>query len=318
MTNRSNELNLWVQEKMQEGYSWEKIKDLCSSPGSPLLKQLTPKGISYSDWAEFATEKERADSAVLLVAFFDQDAQNQQTIKSWLLQYTMRRKTDLERIWFTDDDMMDCLGKYAGGYHIAFISLDHPQGSQIGQRLYDVNPDCLICYYRKSRCRLEPLLHSRPYDFFTWAEGEAAFYARLDDMIGRVIASSNVFCYETKKLLYCYPVRNIQYFQSDLKYIHITTVLGNNATIYARMSDIKQALSEQNLLMYFVQIHKSYLVNRSVVREIDKQKHTVLLVSGEELPISDKYYKETIRELRSGSILFNNSVLSRYSAADNF
>ena len=252
--------------------------------------------------AEDLSRKEKAASAIVLIAFFDQNVQHQKEIKRWLTRYTMQRETDLERIWFTSSDAVEKLEKYAGGFHIAFISLDDGNGQRIGQKIYDLNPDCLICYYRSCPCRLEPLLNSRPYAYFSWADGEQALKTKLDDMIERVVFSSNTFCYETKKALYCYPVKNIQYFQSNLKYVHIKTFLGNDAIVYAKMSEIVQGLTERNLHIQFIQIHKSFVVNRSAIQGLNKQDHTVVLSSGEALPISDTYYQRTVKLIQRNSL----------------
>lgn len=187
--------------------------------------------------------------------------------------------------------------KYAMCFHIAFISLDDPAGMEVGQALYDTNPDCIICYYKHTPCDLSKLLHSRPYEFFTWSQGKGAFLAKLADMIGRTIVSPNMFSFETKKILYCYPVGNIVYFQSNLKYVHIKTVLGNDADIYAKLSEIEQNLHDSGLYPLFIRTHKSFLVNRANISAVNKQNHTLKLSTGESIPVSDAYYKAVIREL---------------------
>ena len=48
--------------------------------------------------AEDLSRKEKAASAIVLIAFFDQNVQHQKEIKLWLTRYTMQRETDLERI----------------------------------------------------------------------------------------------------------------------------------------------------------------------------------------------------------------------------
>lgn len=310
MESKSNEFHQWMRRKHGEGYSWEEIKNFCSSPEiAPEAffdlaegTRIHPGDLAGSECLELISREARTNSAVVLLAIFDQNPQHQQEIKRWLSLYVMQRDADLERIWFTGADSADKLGKYARGFHIALVSLDDPDGRSIGQRIYDANPDCLICYYRERPCRLEPLLHSRPYDFFVWQDGGQALHAKLDDMIQRAVFSSNSFCYETKKQLLCYPVRNIQYFQSDLKYVHIRTFVGNDATVYAKMSGIASDLAKQKLEMHFLQIHKSFIVNRSAIRNLNKQNHTVELSSGETIPISDSYYKDTVMKIKNGKM----------------
>lgn len=313
MESREPEIRQWILDRHGEGYSWEELERLGtpSEKTSEVLgsvnakEKIIPWNIGSSDWQKMIAREKRAHSAIVLVAIFDRDIQQQQQIRNWLTHYAMYRETDFERMWFTGPDSLNKIEKYAGAFHIALVSLDDLSGQSIGQKIYDTNPDCLICYYRKSPCKLEQLLNSRPYNYFSWLDGEKSLLTMLDNMIERVVFSSNVFCLDTKKLLYCYPIRNIQYFQSDLKHIHIKTVVGNDAIVYAKMSQILDSLAVQKLQAHFLQIHKSFVVNRSAIRQLNKQEHMIVLSTGEKIPISDAYYKETIKSIQNSFIMNN-------------
>ncbi len=300
----NNTWNHWIMTQVQEGHSWEDITNLCVSSGQSEIvferlrdeNGLSPQNLRFSEWPFYVEQLRRADKADTLVAIFDCNAENRAKLKQWFLSYSMRRSTDLERICFYEDPL-EKVERYAMGFHMALISLDDQNGTAIGYRLCECNPDCIICYYANSHPDFLPLLHSRPYDFFLWAEGEASFANKLDDMLCRVVNSKNVFCYETKKVLFCYPVKNLLYFQSELKNVHIKTVIGNDAVICAKLTDIAEALSQQRLLDQFIRVHKSFLVNRNLIQRVSKQDHTVYLTTGHQVPISDAYYKAVIETL---------------------
>lgn len=288
----------WIAKQIQEGYSWEEVKDLCASSFERLQAEngFMPQDLQFSEWPSYVERQRRASLADTLIAIFDQNLKNRSRLKEWLLRYSMQRSVDLERVWFYED-ALNKVERYAMGFHIAFISLDDPDGASIGLRLYESNPDCMICYYADVLCELAPLLHSRPYDFFLWHEGEAGFINKLDGMLFQAVSAKNMFCYETKKLLCCYPVKNLLYFQSNLKYIHIKTVMGNDTDLYAKLADIEASLAQQGLLDQFIRVHKSFLVNRRLIRRINKPDHTAVLVTGEQVPVSDAYYKTVLRTL---------------------
>lgn len=44
----------------------------------------------------------------------------------------------------------------------------------------------------------------------------------------------------------------------------------------------------------FVRVHQSYLINKTEILLIDKQKKTVRLSNGEDVYISKAHYKETL------------------------
>lgn len=296
--------NNWISIQFRDGHTWEEIEGLCVPPGQSEKRfcelqsiGIIPAGFSFSEWKQYVHTQRQVSSASTLVAIFDRNPKNRDTLKRWLLDFSMGRVTDIERLWFSDERAMRNVAKYAACFHIGFVSLDDPMGLEIGQALYDANPDCIICYYKNTPCDLSALLHSRPYEFFTWPQGKDAFQEKLGDMIERTVFSANMFSFETKKILYCYPVRNILYFQSDLKYVHIKTALGNDAGIYAKLSEIEQNLRDSNLYPLFIRTHKSFLVNRASINEVNKQNHTLQLSTGESVPVSDAYYKTVIREL---------------------
>lgn len=299
-----NTWSYWITQKIQEGYSWEDVKHLCVAPehAEATFNRLQtenvflPPNLQFSDWPAYIERHNRASRADTLVAIFDRSAEHRAQMKEWLLRHSMRRSTDLDRLWFYEDALSK-VERYATGFQIAFISLDDPDGTAIGFRLYECNPDCIICYYADAPRELTPLLHSRPYDFFLWHEGEAGFIDKLDNMLFQVVNAKNMFCYETKKLLCCYPVKNLLYFQSDLKHIHIKTVVGNDTDLYAKLADIETSLAQQGLLNQFIRVHKSFLVNKQLIQHINKQNHTATLVTNEQVPISDAYYKTIIRAL---------------------
>lgn len=296
--------NDWISKKFRDGHTWEEIEGLCvpldqSEKEFYELQSIgdIPAGFSFSEWKQYVHTRKQVSSAITLAAIFDRDPKNWNTIEQWILDDSMGRVTDIERLRFSEESAMRNATKYAMCFHIAFISLDDPAGMEVGQTLYDTNPDCVICYYKRERCDLSALLHSRPYEFFTWSQGKNAFQEKLDDMIGRTIVSANMFSFETKRILYCYPVRNIVYFQSNLKYVHIKTALGNDADIYAKLSEIEQNLHDSNLYSLFIRTHKSFLVNRASINAVNKQNHTLQLSTGDSIPVSDAYYKTVIREL---------------------
>lgn len=297
--------NSWISMQFQGGHTWDEIENLCVPPDQSekifrdlqSIHEIIPADFLFSEWKQYVRTRKQVSSANVLVAIFDLNPENRKMLKQWLLDFSMGRMTDLERLWFSDESAMKNVARYAACFHIAFISLDDSMGIELGQMLYDSNPDCIICYYKRTPCDLSQLLHSRPYEFFTWSRGKSAFLAKLEDMIERTVFSANTFSFETKKMLYCCSARNILYFQSDLKYVHIKTVLGNDAAIYAKLSAVERNLQDSGLAPQFIRSHKSFLVNRSRINAVNKQNRTLELSTGESVPISEACYKTVVREL---------------------
>lgn len=233
----------------------------------------------------------------MYIAFFDSDKNSIKTIRDRLIKYTVLNDTELDVLWFEEVSVEKVI-KYVSAISIAFISLDCEELSEIGIKIAELNPNCYICYYKSSECDLLPILHSRPYDFFLSEQDEKSFTERLSYIINEYIKSKNVFYHETKRGLWCYPVINILYLQSEMKYVNIITLDGKKESIYAKLSEIEKEINEQGNRDCFVRVHKSYIVNAFHVKGIDKTNHMVHFYSGDDIPISDAYYKEAVNKFK--------------------
>ena len=231
---------------------------------------------------------------MICLAVFEPDPSRKATIKDWLVRYTVQRNCEMELLWFVDGDPIPKVEKHAERIQIALIGLDYGKGFEIGQTLYEKNPDCRILYYGSAEYDLEPLLSSRPISFYLWANGREVFLEKLDKAYDDVLLTHTTFRYETKNRVYLLPKRNILYFQSDLRYVNICLRSEERPRILAKLSEIEQLAGDA-----FVRIHKSYLVNPKHVLWMDKKNHLVLLTNGEQLPVSDAQYEKACEKFRA-------------------
>ena len=250
-------------------------------------------------------ERKRAD---MNIAFFEKNEQSWIKLKEWLCEYTIRKDMDFSVLRFYRKDAAEVLFKYAIGISFAFISPDHEESMKIGKALARLNPHCYICYYAQKPCEFQPFLHTRPFDFYFGIRYQNDMDTVMDAMLSEYIQSSGTFLYETRRSFLYYPIKNIAYFQSDLKYVHVIETnripnemqeQENTHRLYARLSDIEAELEKQKTAWCFVRIHKSYLVNQYHIASVDKQNHSVQLTNDEILPISASFYNEAIGKIRS-------------------
>lgn len=234
----------------------------------------------------------------MYIAFFDSDKNNTLKFHDWLVRYTVSNNIELDILWF-ENASAEKVSRYASAISIAFISLNCPESLETGLKISQINPDCYICYYKSEKCDLIPVLNSRPYDFFIYDQNENSFIKLLGEIINSYIKSKNVFCYETKRGVWCFPIRNILYLQSDMKYVNVITLKGENVSIYVKLAEIEEKMYEQENHNFFIRVHKSYIVNALHIKAINKTNHTVHLFSDEEIPISDAYYKDAVNKLKA-------------------
>lgn len=238
---------------------------------------------------------------MICAAVFEKKEKSRELLREWLVRYLVQSNRELNLLWFTGDMTREKLDRYASGIDFALISLDGEEGRKAGALLYEKNPECRICYYRSGPCALEPLLPTRPAAFFLQEQGEPEFQKILGRILEELSGAKDIFFYEGRKEMYCLPMAQILYLQSDLKYVQIHSRTRGDLRLFSKLSSLEGRLDGR-----FVRIHKSYIVNSSYVEAVDKKKHMVRLSDGEQLPVSDAWYERTLerfREMKNGTVL---------------
>lgn len=237
------------------------------------------------------------------VGVYETDPCRRGIMRERIVRYAMQADFDISLLYITDAASRTEVAKYADRMQIALLCMDSPEYMELGRQIYQSNPDCRICFYKSDSCDLEPVLETRPIGFYRYEKlaqppqlpqgrghEDREFMGKLDRIVRDVLASGGVFRYETRKNMFLLPLRNILYFQSDLKYVDIRLLEHPDQRIYGKLSDMEQALERDNLADRFVRIHKSYLVNIRHITLLDKVTHSVVLTNGEQLPISSIQY----------------------------
>lgn len=244
---------------------------------------------------------------MICVAVLEPNAKRLQELRNLLCLFTMQRNCELDLLIFTDKNPIAKLEKYEKKIQIALISLDNEYGEEIGKYLYERNQDCRICYYREKPCEIENLLPTRPIAFYLWNTARVEsfqkyheiykvhteFFQKFNEIYEEVLFTNTTFRYETKSRLYVIAKQNILYFRSDLRYVDVFVVHGENSRILVKLTELEPLAGDG-----FVRVHKSYLVNSKYVLWVDKKKHSVVLSNGEQIPVSDAQYEHVCEKLR--------------------
>ena len=239
----------------------------------------------------------------MVVAVIEKDETRLKQMRKRLMGYALQYDRDFELICFTGDNVNEAIRKYILRISIVFISYDS-EAYLLGQSISRLNPECLLCYYG-SGFDVRRVLHSRPFEFMSWSNSESAVSEVMNAMWDEYIQMKAMFTFRSRKSIQQYPIRNILYFQSDLKHVVIRLAKAESTLfpvekedrLYIKLSEIEDLLREQQVLWRFIRIHKSYLVNLIYIYCVNKQTHTIRLISGEELPVSETYYKSMFEKL---------------------
>ena len=99
------------------------------------------------------------------------------------------------------------------------------------------------------------------------------------------------------------PQENIVYIASEDKYITIVYDNDKKKTVRFAISRAQKLLSHQLL----VRCHHRFIVNLTKIKELTGNHSGIVLLSGEQLPISRNYRKSFIKELKTICCVFEKN-----------
>ena len=180
---------------------------------------------------------------------------------------------------------------------LAFVNAaDIQKAEQIGNLLYQTNPTCALTYHgdcvpqdiQELISYFSKLFPARPILYLDSPRGND-FYQALCTLCNRG-ACQKRFVWETKGVKYRVSYDSILYFRSDRNYVIMRLKNENEYSFLGKLANVEQQLPAD----LFVRVHQSYLINKTEILLIDKQKKTVRLSNGEDVYISKAHYKETL------------------------
>lgn len=200
-----------------------------------------------------------------------------------LLRYSCEKgvKLDID-VFFSGDSLVDYLCK-GNNVDILFLDIEIPgfNGIIVGDYIRRVmeNEQIFIIYISSKEQYALQLFQNRPFDFLVKPLNEIKIFNIIDN-IYRIIGKSNRdFEYQNKGNVFRIPYRDILYFQSEGRRIHIV-MCHEIKNFYGKLTEIEKKLPAY----LFLNIHKSYLINFNYVSEYTYE--WVKMVNGDILNIS--------------------------------
>lgn len=114
-----------------------------------------------------------------------------------------------------------------------------------------------------------------------------------------VISGKRVFRHESRTQILQLKYREIDYFESEYRIVHIHRTDGTYETITAKLDEVEALLPPDS----FCRCHKSYLVNLENIAAVNKSKKTVLFQSGAQVFSSKALYPALIAALK-GDVVY--------------
>lgn len=175
-------------------------------------------------------------------------------------------------------------------FDLLFLDIEMPgkNGVEVGQYVRQCLEDEItdIVYISSKTHYAMRLFQCRPLDFLVKPITYEAIRRVMDIMIKRSGMRMELFEYSCDRMVRKVLVRDIMYFYSDNKSIHMVLNTGEERRFGGKLNQVAEKLSSS----VFLRIHKSYLVNHNYVSEYFPDK--VRMTNGAELNISKANRKE--------------------------
>lgn len=169
-------------------------------------------------------------------------------------------------------------------YDVLFLDIVMPgiDGISLARELRELDKDMLIVFITSKIEFMQAGYEVRAFRYLLKDQIDEGLPKIWNDIIKELLDRQDAyFSYEFERKVYRLPIRDILYFESNLRRIVVHTEASENATLYGKLDDLSVKYSS------FIRVHKSYLINRRYIRMISAG--SVVLSNGEVLPVSRKY-----------------------------
>lgn len=226
---------------------------------------------------------------MLCIGICDDNRESCSILEKMLMHYGKERQLALDvHVWYTGEELCNFLEKGNDTLDALFldINLNTTDGIQVGNFIREKldNYETKIVYISADSSYAMELFRMQPIAFLI----KPLKHEKLSETMEYIEVLSEkrngLFEYYVKGLYFKVPFKDICYFSSQNKSVHV--ILKAEERIYnGKLKDVVKCVPGN-----FVQIHQSYLVNFEYVLECTSQ--AVKLQDGTVLPISQPYRKE--------------------------
>ena len=161
------------------------------------------------------------------------------------------------------------------------IELSGMNGLETAERIREIDWHVPLVYVTYYESYMIDTFCVTPSGFIVKPVDAREFEKTFKRICMRLMDKDEYYRFQYDKKPYKIPLRDIKYFESNLRQIEIVWE-GGRCRLYKKMQEIEEELGEYG--RHFLRVHRSYLVNYSYVEKLTY--YYVMLETGEKLPIS--------------------------------
>ena len=213
-------------------------------------------------------------------------------MENLLLEYSKKRKVKIEvEIFYTGEDLTKYL-KNGNQFDLIFldIELKTTTGIAVGTKIRNELDDHIvkIVFITSKNGYEKELFDVQPFNFLPKPIDEVKFEKCMDLAVKLLEQDNNYFEYKKGYDIYKLRIKEILFFEKELKKIKVVTENGEDC-FYDTLENVYNRLPDN-----FVAPHGSFLVNFDKI--ICSAKEYVTMTNGQQIPVSQRNLKK-IREM---------------------
>lgn len=178
-------------------------------------------------------------------------------------------------------------------YDIIFldIEMENMDGISTARNIRKFSKDVILIYISGYDNYLKELFEVEPFRFLSKPVNVDKFKVYFNQALEKIGENEGFFQYIYKRELIKVPFKNIVYFESVSRLVHIHLNDGSVRQFYGKISDIEKSMKNDRFI--FLRIHQSFLINYKYVKRIS-YSYVIMHLGNEEveLKISEKKQKE--------------------------
>lgn len=186
---------------------------------------------------------------------------------------------------YSDGDMLVTDIEKGHRYDLIFldIEMERVNGINAARHIRRMDRSALLIYVSGYEQYFKELFEVEPFRFLSKPVDGAKFRKYFHDACARIGETEAYYRFSFNKKIGKVAVRDIVYFESRNRIVHIFMADGSVERFYGKLNDVEKELSEGR--HEFLRIHQSYLVNYSYIGRMGFSEVIVVMGDGQENPL---------------------------------
>lgn len=214
---------------------------------------------------------------MIRIAICDDDNNFVGELETMILREASKIGFGAETETYSDGDTLVADMKKGYRYELIFmdIEMERVDGINAARQIRQIDRSTLLIYVSHYEQYLKELFEVEPFRFLLKPVDEARFQKYFLDACSRIGETEVYYRFTFNKERRKVAVRDIVYFESRNRVVHIFLANGSSECFYGKLNIVESELAQSR--QTFLRIHQSYLVNYNYIEKMTFSTVTVLL-----------------------------------------